>query len=53
MMLERRNITFEYVEIIPQNHMEETEIPYLSVDGKVVKAKDALLCIRSMKEGKK
>ena len=47
MMLEKRNIKFEY--ITTGGKFKYEELPILDIDGKIYKAKESLMRIRELK----
>jgi len=47
MMLEKRNLKFEY--IISSEEHKYDELPILDIDGEIYKAKEALMRIRELK----
>ena len=46
MMLEKRNLEFEYLD--PKEDMEYEKLPILKIDGKQYSAKDSLMQIRKL-----
>ena len=47
MMLEKRNLKFEYITTGDEHRYEE--LPILDIDGKIYKAKESLMRIREIK----